>query len=111
VFLDGGRRGWGNVRAGLLDGPVLPLLVWAGSIRPRINLGLKYNGPNNARNGGAIVRHMEPVTSIFLFPVSAVYGANVYGWLDSLAYGTDGTWHVTVTGAGLAWLTSLVTVK
>jgi hypothetical protein len=52
---------------------------------------------------------MEPVTSIFLFPVSAVYGANVYGWLDSLAYGTDGTWHVTVTGAGLAWLTSLVT--
>lgn len=49
VFLDGGRRGCGNVRAGLLDGPVLPLLVWAGSIWPRINSGPKYNGPNNAR--------------------------------------------------------------
>jgi hypothetical protein len=61
VFSDGGRRGCGNLRAGLLDGPVLPLFVWAGSIWPRINLGRKYNGPNNARNGGAILHDVYPV--------------------------------------------------
>lgn len=71
-------------------------------------MGLKYNGPNNARNGGAIVRHMEPVTSIFLFLGSAVYGVNVYGWLDSLASHTVRMELGMLQLQAPVWLTSLV---